>query len=529
MLEFDVAGKLVQLDIGAVGPMIAVGTGALLLPLADVLLERKKSFLYNPLTRERRGIYLAIASLACLIVAGIVSANGFGMLLASEFGVSVAPRSFNLTNPMIIMDGVSHFLNLVVLFSAAMTVLVSVKYLADVRINYGEYYALLMASVLGMMFLIAATDLLMLFLGLELMSIPIYVLAGFRRTSLRSNESALKYFLIGSFASGIMLYGMALLYGATGHIELVKIGESFDPRNPLILPGAALLLVGLAFKISSVPFHQWAPDVYEGAPTTVTGFMATAVKVAAFGALLRVVSVALAPGSEFMYGALWVLAILSMTLGNVMALIQPNIKRMLAYSSIAHAGYILVGIVVATADGYSAVLFYLLVYTFMTIGAFTVVAVLAKGGEDRERVDDLAGLGISRPFLAVVMSVCMFSLAGIPGFAGFMGKFHLFRAAIERGIEIGDTSLYWLAIIGVLNSAVSLGYYLRVPIVMYMRDPDPEVQPDVPGFFESIVLLTCFGATLLLGIMPQDVFVIFGNLDLLEGANQAVRSLTQLP
>jgi NADH-quinone oxidoreductase subunit N len=529
MLELDVVGKVVRLDIGAIGPMLAVGTGALLLPLAEVFLERKKSFLYNPLTRERRGIYLGVASLACLVIAGILSAHGFQALLPSEWGMSASPRSFNQTNPMIVMDGVTHFLNLVILFGAAMTVLVSVKYLADVRINYGEYYALLMASVLGMMFLTAATDLLMLFLALELMSIPVYVLAGFKRASLRSNESALKYFLIGSFASGIMLYGMALLYGATGHIELAEIGERFDPSNPLTLLGSALILVGLAFKISSVPFHQWAPDVYEGAPTTVTGFMATTVKVAAFGALIRVISVALAPGSDLMYGALWLLSVLTMTVGNVMAIIQPNIKRMLAYSSIAHAGYILVGIIVGTQDGYASVLFYLLVYTFMTIGAFTVVAVLAKAGEDRERIEDLAGLSVTRPFLAVVMSVCMFSLAGIPGFAGFMGKFQLFRAAIERGTEIGDTSLYWLAILGVLNSAISLAYYLRVPLVMYMKDPDPREQPDAPGFFERVVLLTCVAATILLGIVPQDVFVILGDLNLLDGASQVVRHLAQLP
>jgi NADH-quinone oxidoreductase subunit N len=504
-----------ELDIAALGPMLAVGIGVLLLPLAEVLMARKKTFLSKPLTRERRGTFLAVASLVCLIVALIVSFNGF-----------VGPvRVFNSGNPMIVMDRVSHFLNIVVLLGAAMTVLISVKYLADVRINHGEYYALVMSSVLGMMFLTSATDLMMLFLALELMSIPLYVLTGFRRTSLRSNESALKYFLIGSFASGILLYGMALLYGATGSISLAEIGQRFDPESTLDLLGAALILVGLGFKISSVPFHQWAPDVYEGAPTTITGFMATTVKVAAFGALLRVLAVALAPASDLLYAALWMMAVLSMTVGNVMALIQQNIKRMLAYSSIAHAGYILVGVIVGTLDGYASVLFYLLVYTFMTIGAFTVVAILAKGGKERDRVDDLAGLGASRPLMAVVMSVCMFALAGIPPTAGFMGKFHLFRSAIERGSEIGDTSLFVLVVLGVLNSAVSLGYYLRVPLVMYFREGTPDSAPDMPGFFEKLVLITCLAAILLLGIMPGDVFVILGDFDILSRTTAAAQHL----
>ncbi len=485
-----------QIDIVALGPMLPVAVGAILLPLAEVLMARKRTFLSKPFTRERRGTFLAVASLLCLVIALIISANG---LLGP-------PRVFNSGNPMIVMDGVSHFLNLVVLLGASMTVLGSVKYLADIHTNHGEYYALLMSSVLGMMFLTSATNLMMLFLALELMSIPLYVLAGFRRLSLRSNEAALKYFLIGSFASGILLYGMALLYGVTGSISLAEIGSRFDPESALHLLGAALVVVGLGFKISAVPFHQWAPDVYEGAPTSVTGFMATTVKVAAFGALMRVLAVALEPAAELLYGALWAMAVLSMTLGNVMAIIQQNIKRMLAYSSIAHAGYLLVGVIVGTLDGYAAVLFYLLVYTFMTIGAFTVVAILAKGGEDRDRVEDLAGLGQSRPLMALVMTLCMFALAGIPPTAGFMGKFHLFRAAIERGSEIGDTSLFWLAIIGVLNSAISLAYYLRVPLVMYFRDAAPRSDPDVPGFFERLVLLACLAAVVLLGIVPDAVF-----------------------
>ncbi len=508
-----------SLDIAALGPMLAVGVGAILLPIAEVLLARKRTFLSRPLTRERRGTFLAVGSLLCLVIALIVSFNGF-----------VGPvRVFNMSNPMIVMDRVSHFLNIVVLLGAAMTVLVSVKYLADIRTNHGEYYALVMSSVLGMMFLTSATDLILLFLALELMSIPLYVLSGFQRESLRSNESALKYFLVGSFASAILLYGMALLYGATGSVSLAEIGARFDPESAIDMLGAALVLVGLGFKISSVPFHQWAPDVYEGAPTTVTGFMATTVKVAAFGALLRVLTLALEPASDVVYGALWVIAVLTMTVGNLMAIIQQNIKRMLAYSSIAHAGYVLVGLIVGTIEGYAAVLFYLLVYTFMTLGAFTVVAILAKGGEDRDRIDDLAGLGATRPLMAAAMAISMFALAGIPPTAGFMGKFQLFRAAIERGTETGDTSLFVLAILGVLNSAVSLAYYLRVPLVMYFREPDAKLTPDLPGFFERFVLLTCLAAIVLLGVVPGDVFVIFGDFDILSKTTAAAQQLLSPP
>jgi NADH-quinone oxidoreductase subunit N len=459
---------------------------------------------------------MAVGTAGVLLMAFIATLNGFAQ----------PTRSFNLDHPMISMDGVTHFLNAIVLLSAMMTVLVSNRFLARIGANHGEYYALILASVLGMMLLAASTDLLMLFLSLELMSIPVYVLAGFQRGSLRSNESALKYFVIGSFASGVLLYGCALLYGATGTLSLVGIAGAFDPESPLALLGAALLLIGLGFKIASVPFHQWAPDVYEGAPTTVTGLMATAVKVAAFGALMRVLSLALEPGTALIYDVLWWMALLSMTVGNVMALVQTSAKRMLAYSSVSHAGYLLVGLCAGGASGYSAVLFYLLVYTFMSLAAFTVLAVLQRGQDDRERIDDLAGLSIERPFLAATMALSMFALAGIPGTGGFIGKWQLFAAAIERGSTIGDTSLVWLAIFAVLNSAISLGYYLHVIRVMYMRDrSEPLGDHGASGPLERVVLVSCFAAILLLGIFPSNVFVIFLDIDVLAGAASAVASL----
>ncbi len=503
------------IDLGPVWPMATVAAGVLLLPLAEVLLQRRKSVLGTTLTRERRSNYLAALSTLVLVAAFVITLNS----ATESAGV------FNPNHPMISMDRMSQFLNATVLLAAILTVLVSMRYLADVEANYGEYYALVLAAVVGMMFLSAATDLLMLFLALELMSIPVYALAGIRRTSLRSNEAALKYFLIGSFASGILLYGCALLYGATGSLSLVAIGAAFDPESPLDLLGAGLVMIGLGFKIASVPFHQWAPDTYEGAPTTVSGFMATAVKVAAFGALLRVVWIALMPAADLLYWVLWLLAALSMTVGNVMALIQPNMKRMLAYSSIAHAGYILVGVLVGGESGISAVLFYLVVYTFMTIGAFTVVASLAREGEERDRIEDLAGLVQSRPFLAWVMAICMFSLAGIPFTAGFMGKFQIFLAAIQQG----DTWLYVLAIVGVLNSAISLGYYLRVPVVMFMQQAQKDEEPDRPGTLETFVLGVCAAATLLLGVVPHNVLLIGDAVNLLELVRIAAGSLAIVP
>ena len=507
-----------EIDMRPILPMTVVALGVLVLPLAEVLLARRRTVLGAALTRERRSNYLAALSTLLLVVA-------FVMTLDDASGSSGV---FNADHPMIVMDRVSQFLCATVLLSAILTVLVSMRYLADIEANYGEYYALLLASVVGMMFLCAATDLLMLFLALELMSIPIYALVGIRRGSLHANESALKYFLIGSFASGILLYGCALLYGATGSLSLEAVGAAFDPESPLALLGAGLVLVGLAFKIASVPFHQWAPDTYEGAPTTISGFMATAVKVAAFGALLRVVGIALLPVPDLLYWVLWALAVLSMTVGNVMALIQPNLKRMLAYSSIAHAGYLLVGIVVGGERGVSAVLFYLVVYTFMTIGAFTVVAVLARDGEEQDRIENLAGLAGSRPFLAWVMTLCMFSLAGIPFTAGFMGKFQLFSAAIKKGIEGPDIWLWVLAIAGVLNSAISLGYYLRVPVAMFMQPAPEGREPDRPGTLDIFVLAVCGAAVILLGVAPQNVLVIFGEVNLIDLVRLAAGSLTGL-
>jgi NADH-quinone oxidoreductase subunit N len=350
------------------------------------------------------------------------------------------------------------------------------------------------------------------------MSIPIYVLAGFDRSKLRSNESAMKYFLIGSFASAILLYGIALLYGVAGSTSFAAIREAFDPGNPLAVAGLGLVIVGFAFKISSVPFHQWTPDVYEGAPSAVTAFMSVTVKLAAFGTLLRVLALAFEPLGDAMTNVLWVLAALTMIVGNVMAVIQDNIKRLLAYSSIAHAGYLLIGFVPGTSEGYAAVVFYLVCYVFMNLGAFAVVVALAHRGADCEHMESFAGLAKSRPGLAALMTLFMVSLAGIPGTAGFMGKLMVFSSAVAAG-QVP------LAILGVLTSVVSVYYYLRVPVLMYMREPGEQPQRRELATGEAFVLGICAIGVIYLGIFPNGSLPVLGNVPVLDWARQSIELL----
>jgi NADH-quinone oxidoreductase subunit N len=502
------------LDLGALAPMIAVATGVLLLPLVHVLLERTPSLLGRPLGREARGTYLAALAAAFLLAGLVLTLASFDQL-----------RVFDPASPLVSLDSVTAFLNAAVLIAALLTVLSSTQFLGDVRAHHGEYYTLVLSSVVGMMFMTAATDLLVLFLALELMSIPVYALVALRRDSMHSGEAALKYFLIGSFASALLLYGSALLYGTTGSLDLREIGARFDPGQPISLAGAALVLIGLAFKIASAPFHQWVPDTYQGAPSSVSAFMATAVKVTAFGALARVLALALPPISDALYPVLWVLAAASMTVGNLMAILQNNSKRLLAYSSIAHAGYVLVGILVGGPQGLAAVLFYLLAYVFMTFGAFAVVGVLARDGDERDRVDDLAGLARSQPLAAITLSLCAFSLLGIPGTAGFIGKLRLFGAAVERGLATGETSLVVLVVIAVLNTAVSAVYYLRLPAVMFMAPrPAGSAEPSAPGSLERVVLIVCCLAVLGLGLLPHGA-PGSGTLDVLRLADLAAAAL----
>ncbi|HET6528232.1 MAG TPA: NADH-quinone oxidoreductase subunit N [Balneolaceae bacterium] len=399
---------------------------------------------------------------------------------------------------MIVYGGVAAFGNTVVLFGSLFCVLISREYLSAIDHNYGEVYAMMLFATAGMLGLASANSLVMIFIGIETMSICLYVLAGLIKDRKTSAEASIKYFLLGAFSTGFLLYGMALLYGAAGSLYLPEIAEAAS-TNLLFVAGAGLLLGGFFFKIAAVPFHMWTPDVYEGTPTTITAFMATASKSATFVALILVLSKMIPADTANWTEVLSVIAIITMVLGNIIAIVQDNMKRMLAYSSIAHAGYLLVGLAAATPEGYSAVLFYLFAYTIMNVGAFGVVAYYERQqGLDFTDVNNYAGLGFKRPVMGVILSFFLFSLAGIPPFVGFVGKYLVFAAAIDAG-------LIALAVVGVLASAASVYYYLRPMVYMYFRDANKDV-PLVqagPLFKYSLVVLAIM--TIYFGVAFGDV------------------------
>jgi NADH-quinone oxidoreductase subunit N len=403
---------------------------------------------------------------------------------------------------MVVLDNYSLFLKAIFLVTAGLTILMSIRFLKAEGFEHGEYYILLLFATVGMMFMASAADLIIVFLGLETFSLAVYVLAGFFRTNPKSNESSLKYFLLGAFSTGFLLYGIALIYGATGTTHLKGIFDFLRRADlftdPLLLIGMGLLIVGFGFKVASVPFHMWTPDVYEGAPTAVTAFMAVGPKAAGFAAFLRVFLYSLSSLQTDWVWILWVLAVLTMTLGNIVAIAQKNIKRMLAYSSIAHAGYILVAMVAASELSTASILYYLLAYAFMNLGAFAVVILYGRKGEENILVSDYSGMASRYPLLAAAMAVFMFSLAGIPPTAGFVGKFYIFSAAVKAGY-VG------LAIIGVLNSALSVYFYLRVTVMMYMRNPEKEPAGSLefsPGMVIALLIAVFF--TLQMGIFPAN-------------------------
>ncbi|MDH4044257.1 MAG: NADH-quinone oxidoreductase subunit N [Gemmatimonadota bacterium] len=405
---------------------------------------------------------------------------------------------------MLALDGFRWATGLVFLLGAAAAAVLALGYLERERILVPEFYPLLLFATIGMLLMGGAADLIMVFLGLELMSLSVYVLAGIRRRSATSAEAALKYFLLGAFASGFLLYGIALIYGATGTTNLYTIAfQVADGRlaaQPMLAIGIALLLVGFGFKVSAVPFHMWAPDVYDGAPTPVTAFMAAAVKAAGFAALVRVALVAFGDVSGAWQTTVWWLAALTMALGNLVALAQRRVKRMLAYSSIAHAGYLLVAVAAGTPAGGAAFVFYALAYTAMTVGAFAILAAIGRDGESDVLVDDLDGLASRRPWVAFAMTVFMLSLLGFPGTAGFIGKWLILSATVGAG----QTTL---AVVLVLASVVSAGYYLPIVMAMYMK---PQVDADVAertllGGGARGVVAVAVVVLLLLGVWPNRV------------------------
>lgn len=472
-----------EISLGQFLPVVVTLATALFVMFVDIIVRGESGRWVNSISviGILLALYFAVEGL------DVVSGFGFGGLLA--------------------VDSFGRFFYILFAVGALMTLLFTYGFMQREKLPPGEYAILLLFCTAGMMVMVSSSDLIMLFIGIELMSIPAYVLAGYLRNDEKSLESALKYFLLGAFSTGVLLYGIAMLYGATGTTDYDGIALALSGGGSglfgglLPYAGMALVIAGMGFKVASVPFHMWLPDVYEGAPTPITGYMSVGVKAAAFAAFFRLLSVALPALQEIWTPVLWGMAVATMIGGNLGALAQTDVKRMLAYSSIAHAGYLLVGLVAGGLDGGRAVTFYLLAYTFMNLGAFGVILLLEKAGESGGRLADFSRLGFRKPVLAATMSVFLFSLAGIPPLAGFWGKFYIFMAAIKGGF-------IWLAVIGVLNSAVAVYYYLRVVVVMYMQPAEgaaPE-QASVSGveigWAASLALLVSVIMIIHIGLFP---------------------------
>ena len=429
------------LNLPAISPLIVLIVAALVILIADLMIANKR--------------ILGWVSLIAVL----------GALAVTLFIVPADPAF----QTMALTDGLGLFASATVLIAAALALLLSIERVADFTSHAGAYYALILLATAGMVALTIANDFMTIFIAIEILSLALYILAGFNRKDARSGEAALKYFLLGAFASGFLLYGIALIYGATGTTNLEALARGILPMSvslpfkPLLPIGVGLLLVGFGFKVALVPFHMWTPDVYQGAPTPVTAFMSVGTKAAAFVALIRVLAALPAHEQPWLL-ALAILAVLTMTLGNLAALHQTSLKRMLAYSSIAHAGYILIGLAAGNQKGLEGALYYLLAYTFMTLGAFTVVLAVQRREENDVSIERLHGMSSRQPVLAVLMAIFMFSLAGIPPLAGFFAKLYVFSGAVEAGLT-------WLAVIGVINSAIGAFYYLRVTVSIFMTDP----------------------------------------------------------
>ena len=491
-------------DFHVIAPMLIVVIFAMVVLMVDLALPRDRKSLCVGVSLA--GILLAWAACFSLWPSGMTAAT--------------AKTGFNGT---VVADGFAISFQIILLVVAALSIMLSKTYIELKGINYGEYYALMLFSTSGAMLMATSRELITIFIGLEVLSIALYVLSGLARTEARSEESAMKYFLLGSFSSCFFLYGIALIYGGTGttRLDTLTTVSATALMSSYAVAGFALLIVGLGFKAAIVPFHAWTPDVYEGAPTSVTAFMSAGAKCGAFAALVRV-GIVLLPLSSVFHDVFWVLAILTMVVGNVIAIVQTNIKRMLAYSSIAHAGYILVGLLAGSSgyaqahpelgipsQAYAGILFYVLAYTFMNLGAFGILILLARRGDELNNIEDLQGLAATQPWAAALMALFMFSLAGVPPAAGFFGKFYVFIAAV-------NAHQYSLAVIGLVASVIGAAYYLRIVYTMYFLPAKREFPANVWSFAPGadVALAVCAVATLLFGILPTLLYgpaIVGGN------------------
>lgn len=458
-------------DISPAIPELIMTAIALIVLLADLLIKKKEV-------------------LALLSIAGIAAV---AYTLIGSSGVTFGG--------MFISDGYSTFFKLIFFVNVILSVLISIKYIVIEKVNFGEYYALILFSTTGMMIMASAADLIVLYLGLELMALSTYVLAGFIRHDIKSNEAALKYFLLGAFSSAFLLYGTSMIYGLTGTTNIPAIALYINEKgltgNLSLLLSVILFTVAFGFKIAAAPFHMWAPDVYEGAPTSITAFMSVGPKAAGFAVLGRVFMVAFVSVKVDWTAILIPISILTMAVGNIVALSQTNIKRMLAYSSIAHAGYALLGIISANNEGLASMMNYLMIYAFMNIGAFAVITMLRSEGFKGDSIYDYEGLSKTHPLAAALMLIFMFSLTGIPPTAGFIGKLYLFMSAINAGYT-------WLVVIAVIFSAISAYFYLRIVMYMYMRDPKETVTLTT-SFSNGVALGITAVAVLFIGILPSSL------------------------
>ena len=458
-------------DLGAITPELELVAFGMFLLIFDLMVQEKR----------RLGL-IALAGIAI---------SGF-------FLFRLRGTDFSAYGGVLALDPFSIFFKTIFLVAAALSVAISLKYLDIERENHGEYYALILFSTMGMMFMAGAVDLVTLYIGLETMAIATYVLVGFLRSNQRSNEASMKYFLLGAFSSGILLYGMSLLYGLSGSTRFVDIAEALSRRpltDPISLMAMITLSAGMFFKVAAVPFHQWTPDAYEGAPTSITAFMSVAVKAASFAMMVRIFMVAIYPLRPQWVPIMAAVSVMTMTIGNIAAITQSNVKRMLAYSSISHAGYILIGFIAGNETGLTAVPLYLFIYTFTNLGAWAVIVALRRKDVIGEQIDDMAGLFFRHPAGAVLMLIFLLSLAGIPPTAGFIGKYYLFAAAIQTGHNA-------LAVIAVLNAAISIYFYFRIVVSMFMREATEKTGlVYAPGLTMTLAIAIVF--TLLIGVYPD--------------------------